>query len=203
MMKELLSDTNSQDVTLVCDDKTKLKAHKIVLKACSSVFANILDDDTNPNPIIYLRDIHHQEIESILQFMYLGQATFYESRMNEFLRVANSLEVKELSQEVVAEDGSVENNFNFSRSCDQAWSEIQSNSVIKFQEDIANQMVEQTKLYSCNHCEYTSMHTGHLKFHVRSVHEGRKVPCPDCDKAFFDNSTLKRHFKKAHPPQAL
>ena len=82
MMKELMTDKSSQDVTLVCEDKTKIKAHKIILKACSPVFANILEGETNPNPIIYLRGIHQQEMESILQFMYLGQATFYEARMN-------------------------------------------------------------------------------------------------------------------------
>ena len=109
MMKELMNDKGSQDVTLVCEDKTKIKAHKIVLKACSPVFANILEGDMNPNPIIYLRGIHQQELESVLQFMYLGQATFYESRMSELLRVARSLEVKELSQEEVAEDNYEEN----------------------------------------------------------------------------------------------
>ena len=38
-----MNDNGSQDVTLVCGDKTKIKAHKIILKACSPVFASILD----------------------------------------------------------------------------------------------------------------------------------------------------------------
>merc|ERR1712098_669152 len=47
---------------------------------------------------IYMRGIQSQEMESILQFIYLGQATIYKDRMREFLRVAKGLELKELSQ---------------------------------------------------------------------------------------------------------
>ena len=36
-------------------------------------------------------------MESILQFMYLGEARFYHERMKEFLKVAQDLEVKEIS----------------------------------------------------------------------------------------------------------
>ena len=35
----------------------------------------------------------------ILQFMYLGEATFYQDRINEFLNVARSLDIKEISKE--------------------------------------------------------------------------------------------------------
>ena len=37
------------------------------------------------------------EMQSILEFMYLGVATFYQEWMNEFINVANSLEIKEIS----------------------------------------------------------------------------------------------------------
>ena len=32
--------------------------------------------------------------------MYLGKATFYQNRMNQFLNVARSLEIKEISKDV-------------------------------------------------------------------------------------------------------
>ena len=41
----------------------------------------------NSHPIIYLRGIQYSEIESILQFIYLGEEKFYEERMNEFPKV--------------------------------------------------------------------------------------------------------------------
>ena len=69
------------DVTLVCDDKKQYKAHKIVLSACSTVFKSIINNLPPNNSVIYLRGIQHQEMESILEFMYLGVATFYQERM--------------------------------------------------------------------------------------------------------------------------
>ena len=88
MVQKLMKSNESADVTLVCDDKTRFKSHKFILSACSPVFESIISDLPESNPIIYLRGVHSQEMKPILQFMYLGQATFYQNRMNEFLNVA-------------------------------------------------------------------------------------------------------------------
>ena len=97
LMQCLLESSKSSDVTLVCDDKIKFKAHKFVLIACSPLFQSIIDDLPNKgDSVIYLRGVHSQDMKSILQFMYLGQATFYQDRMNEFISVARSLEIKEI-----------------------------------------------------------------------------------------------------------
>jgi len=80
-------------------------AHKIVLSACSAVFKSIIQDLPQNSSVIYLRGVQHQEMESILEFMYLGVATFYQERMSEFLNVAKSLEIKEISKDVEFDDG--------------------------------------------------------------------------------------------------
>ena len=98
MMKEMMTSDIYTDVTLVCDDKKQLKAHRNILSACSPVFKDILQVDTrNIQPMIYLRGIEHSEMESILQFIYFGEASFYECRLDELLLVAKSLGVRELS----------------------------------------------------------------------------------------------------------
>ena len=92
ILKEMSSDDSFADVTLVTDDKKQIKAHRNILSACSSVFKEILQINTNNNhPVIYLRGIQYSEMESILQFIYMGEAKFYEERMNEFLNVAKNL----------------------------------------------------------------------------------------------------------------
>ena len=100
MFKDLYEEEKHSDVTLVCDDQIQLKAHKIVLRACSSVFKKIIDNNPSEHPLIYLRGIQSYEMESILQFVYLGEAKFYYERMEEFLKVAKDLEVKEISKGV-------------------------------------------------------------------------------------------------------
>ena len=98
MMKEMLTSKYYADVTLISDDKKLLKAHRNILSACSPVLKDILQIDTqNIQAVIYLRGIQYSEIESILQFIYFGEASFDESKMDELLLVAKNLEIKELS----------------------------------------------------------------------------------------------------------
>ena len=76
MLHDMMSSNEMTDVTLVSEDKKKFKAHKVVLSASSSVFKSIISDTILSSPFIYLRGIQSFEIESILQFIYLGEATF-------------------------------------------------------------------------------------------------------------------------------
>ena len=80
-LKEMMTSNVFADVTLVTDDKQKIRAHRNILSACSPVFKNILQLDSNTaNPIVYLRGIQHSEMESIMQFIYLGEAMFYKAQ---------------------------------------------------------------------------------------------------------------------------
>ena len=66
--------------------------------AVHPVFKSILQiDSNNSNPVIYLRGIQHSEMESIMQFIYLGEGRFYEERMSEILMVSKNIEIKDLS----------------------------------------------------------------------------------------------------------
>ena len=104
ILKELSSDDSFADVTLVTDDKKQMKAHRNILSAGSSVFKDILQINTsNSHPVIYLRGIQHSEMESILQFIYLGEANVLEKRMNEFLTVAKKLTFQNLEKELRTE----------------------------------------------------------------------------------------------------
>ena len=96
MLKSWMMNEDFYDVTLVSQDKKHIKANLSVLSSCSPVFKDILHKEKKSSPIIYLRGIQFYEIESIIQFIYLGEATISEERMDEFLAVAKSLEIGEL-----------------------------------------------------------------------------------------------------------
>ena len=81
MMKEMMMNEDFADVTLVTEDKKQIKANINILSACSPVFKDILKKEKNSNQIIYLRGIEFPEMESIMQFIYLGEATFYKERI--------------------------------------------------------------------------------------------------------------------------
>ena len=93
MFKDLYEEERLSDVTLVSDDQTQFK-----VSACSPVFKKIIDNNPSQHPMIYLRGIQSYEMWSLLQFMYLGEARFYYERMEQFIKVAKDLEVKEISK---------------------------------------------------------------------------------------------------------
>ena len=64
------------DVTLVTEDKKHIKANINVLSTCSPVFKDILKKEKNSNQIMYLRGVQLSEMESIMQYIYLGEARF-------------------------------------------------------------------------------------------------------------------------------
>ena len=61
MFRDLYHEGRYTDVTLVSDDQTQFKAHKIVLSACSTVFKKIIDSNPSQHPLIYLRGIQSYE----------------------------------------------------------------------------------------------------------------------------------------------
>jgi len=153
---------------------------------------------------IYLRGIEPQEMKSILQFMYLGQATFYQDRMNEFLDVAKSLEIKEISNDVERDDVDTfrvqENDEN--RQVD---NDIDSNDLpTSVLEDIGTtdsqvrNYKEESGKYQCDKCEKQFSHYRNLCRHRRSAHEGTRYPCNKCNQTFTQNDNLKIHIQSIH-----
>ena len=105
ILHDLLETNDFADVTLVCDDLKQIKAHRNILSASSPVFKTMLHIDTNnSHPVIYLRGIQYTEMESIIQYIYQGKATFLQERLNDLLSTAKSLQIRELANSVKDED---------------------------------------------------------------------------------------------------
>ena len=52
---EIREDQELLDITLTCDDDKQLRAHKVILSACSPFFRNILRKNPHEHPLLYLR----------------------------------------------------------------------------------------------------------------------------------------------------
>ena len=96
MLRELYESEKFSDLTLICDDQTEFRVHQSVLSVSSPVLGRIIDNCPAQHPLIYLRGIQSEEIQSILQFIYLGEAKVSPQRIEEFIRVAKDLRVKEI-----------------------------------------------------------------------------------------------------------
>ena len=98
VFQDVMTSADFTDVTIVCDDQEQFRAHKLVLSACSPVFRRIISCLPTKDAVIYMKGVKHKEMKSILEFIYLGQSTFYEDRLDEFLKVARDLDIKEIGE---------------------------------------------------------------------------------------------------------
>ncbi|XP_042243514.1 protein abrupt-like isoform X3 [Homarus americanus] len=86
------------DVTLACEGRS-LKAHKVVLSACSPYFRNLLKQNPCQHPIIILRDVAYVDMSALLSFVYQGEVYVSQDRLTTFLRTAEMLHIKGLTEQ--------------------------------------------------------------------------------------------------------
>lgn len=73
MFSQLLDRGCFCDVTLACEGQT-LKAHRVVLCACSTFFDTILTNcSIEKDPIIIMKDCKFDDVKCLIEFMYKGE----------------------------------------------------------------------------------------------------------------------------------
>lgn len=94
---QLLHDESFVDVTLAVEGQL-LKAHKMVLSACSPYFQALFINHPDKHPIVILKDVPYTDMRCLLDFMYRGEVSVDQDRLTAFLRVAESLRIKGLTE---------------------------------------------------------------------------------------------------------
>jgi len=94
----LLQNSKLVDVTIACERQT-IKAHKVVLSACSPFFSELFADNPAQHPIVILRDAKFSDLQAIIEFMYVGEVNISQEQVTDFLKTAESLQVKGLTEE--------------------------------------------------------------------------------------------------------
>ena len=200
MLQEIMEEFT--DVTLICDDKKKIRAHRNILAGCSPVFKSIFQSENVQNPIVFLKGINHADMESILQFIYLGEASFYQERMDEFLQAAKSLEIAELS--TVSPESPNSNTDDHDGPAGEADDENEFEGKLEeFLETVKVRTIskstgESSGSFQCQECEKKFTVNGSLKRHVEAIHGGIKYKCQQCPKEYNQVDNLKRHVEAIH-----
>ena len=145
-------------------------------------------------------------MESILEFIYLGAATFSVERMGAFLEVAKDLEIKEICKTVdsydldapteetdkyINVDNTIQANIdkynNTERDrCDTEGIPDQSESKFPQQGSIRKHIHTKHEFvkYSCNQCDYQATQKRNLSRHIKIVHQkSENITCTDCNKS--------------------
>ncbi|XP_068210999.1 zinc finger and BTB domain-containing protein 14-like isoform X6 [Palaemon carinicauda] len=95
------------DVTLSCEGKF-YQLHKLVLSTCSEYFEKIFEQTPCKHPVIVLRDVSCDELEALLNYMYLGSVSVAQNDLSRLIKVAELFQIKGLA--VPDEPPKVENN---------------------------------------------------------------------------------------------
>ena len=85
------------DVTLVGEDHTKIEAHKVILAGSSNFFRELLKRSQHPHPLLYLKGIKGCHLSAVVDFMYQGEVSIDQEDLNDFLLVAEELQLKGLT----------------------------------------------------------------------------------------------------------
>ncbi|XP_068243945.1 protein tramtrack, beta isoform-like isoform X1 [Palaemon carinicauda] len=97
VFEQLLQNESFVDVTLAVEGMM-LKAHKVVLSACSPYFQAVLASHPDKHPIVILKDVRYTDMRDLLDFMYRGEVSVDQDNLSGFLRVAESLRIKGLTE---------------------------------------------------------------------------------------------------------
>ena len=81
------------DVTLVGSD-FELEAHRLVLSSGSDFFHQVFNRTKHHHPFVYLKGIPKVDIESILSFLYNGEAIVAQEDLEHFILTAKELGVR-------------------------------------------------------------------------------------------------------------
>ncbi|XP_061939560.1 broad-complex core protein isoforms 1/2/3/4/5 isoform X4 [Apis cerana] len=96
--ENLRDDEDFVDVTLACDGRS-LKAHRVVLSACSPYFRELLKSTPCKHPVIVLQDVAFSDLHALVEFIYHGEVNVHQRSLSSFLKTAEVLRVSGLTQQ--------------------------------------------------------------------------------------------------------
>lgn len=215
--KALFKSQRFTDVTLVSDDMIPIKAHKFILSSASSVMKRLLMMNQDAKPMLYLKGIQSIDLQAILEFIYLGEASILSERLEDFMRSAEDLDIEELkpkhphtpdNQKIsdnhitidIEEESptSTERIIKQERKTDIFEDEMTSSkkSLKECSKDSKGTLDLKSSL-KCTECEGTFSNNYNLERHTQEKHHGMKKQCLKCNKG-FSRSNFNRHLRTQH-----
>ena len=176
---------------------------------CSPVFESILDETNDSKSVVYLRGVNKLELKPILEFIYSGQASLYQERMTDFLKIGKELQIKEIT-EVPEEDDMVDNGEKMTEEpqpdviLEEVLNDVNDsdneNEISSYTtgHESSQQISVPNDSSQCTQCNAVYAHRDSMLRHIRMKHNGVKYPCSKCDYKATVQSNLKRHIESVH-----
>jgi len=192
MMQGLTKEDNFTDVTIVSGDELlDYQVHKFVLSAVSPVFKEILLNNPHEHPVIYLNGMKEQELQFLLQLIYFGRTTIYDSQVDAFFKVLEEFKLTGIKLPVRTtkrQQMPMNNIPTSSGMTNGSRNENQKRSVAS----------SKGARYECERCDYKATQKGSLRKHQENIHEGVRHECDKCDYKATNKDNLRAHHKSVH-----
>ena len=220
--RELRSDDDFHDVTLVSDDKHQVSAHKVALSASSSYFKTILKSNKHSHPMLCLQGVNSEDLKNILDYIYNGEIQIFQDQLDQFLNIAQRFQLEGLMQggeekaeqldtEKFEREASHENVNNSGKHLIAKYDlgnkvqKTKKERIITVQsanydniEDLDRKIEELLERmpdgkYQCTTCGKVTPRRRDGIEHAETHFDGLSFPCKYCQKSFISRRSLRRH----------
>ena len=207
MLQELRRTEELSDVTLFCDDKTQFRVHKVILATSSPVLKTIVNELPSTNSVIYLRGIKNEEMEAILDYIYLGAVTVEQNKIDGFLQFARSLELNVGEQQFSTSTSEDDEKDDVERSPGDNWEVSQDLEItdvsgnVEFPVDNTNNDEDDDEIV-LDEMEEGMQPVDEFNYEtdesVTPVEDSKQCPATECNKVFATTQTMIAHYQKRH-----
>ena len=221
--RDLIGKKDFSDVTLVSGDGQRIPSHQVILASGCSFFRILLEEETAPKPLIFMRGVDSNILRPLISFLYTGGAEVKEELLVDFMALTEDLGVEGLANPNMTTDEGVKeddkrnltgivNEFDHEqRGMTKERHKDSKSDILKFYCEKCNKHFN----IEANFNKHKLMHEkgdGRLRF-VGRGHNNRKgpflvpipevdangfYPCNQCDKRISDRSNYRRHFQRDH-----
>ena len=92
--QRLFTQRDLADVTLVCEDLTRFRAHSLILYLSSLFFASLLQEGSGQgDKVLYLGGLSRDQTSALVNLVYLGKAELQEHEVDQFSNLMSDFQV--------------------------------------------------------------------------------------------------------------
>jgi len=98
-LRHMLEEESLVDVTLSADGQF-IRAHRVILSACSPYFRQLFKSSflNDKHPVIIMKDVDFDNLKSLVEYMYKGEANVPQQMLPSFIQTAESLQIRGLAE---------------------------------------------------------------------------------------------------------